>query len=152
MKTKIRLSLFLPTISAVMFLLNACSTTHFLENWSDPDYKGPALSKILVIGIINTEDKRRMFEDQFTKLLSTQDRTGIASYTLIPHLDKSVNKEVILSAVENSGADGVLIVTTHGVIKLLVSVLIIYRIWVVIMVCTDTIICLIPLFTLNVIL
>ena len=115
MKTKIKLTLILPILYAGLFILNACSTTHFVENWSDPKYKGPALSKILVIGIINTEEKRRMFEGQFTKLLTTQNRTGIASYTLIPHLDISVNKKAVLSVVEKSGADGVLIVTTHGV-------------------------------------
>jgi len=107
------ISLYLLTVTSI--LLNACSTTHFVENWNDPDYKGPALSKILVIGVINREDNRRKFEDEFSELLSTETRTGISSYSLIPDLKKSGNKAKILDAVQKTAADGLLIVTTHGV-------------------------------------
>lgn len=115
MTSTINKALFISLLMATSILLNACSTTQFVENWNDPDYRGPALSKILVIGVINREDNRRKFEDEFSKLLTTETRTGVSSYSLIPDLKKSGNKEDILDVVEKAQADGVLIVTTHGV-------------------------------------
>lgn len=115
MISKINTAIFISLMSATSIFLNACGTTHIVENWNDPDYKGPALSKILVIGVINREDNRRKFEDEFSQLLTTDTRTGISSYSLIPDLKKSGNKEIILDAVKKAEADGVLIVTTHGV-------------------------------------
>jgi len=102
-------------ISVISTLMSACSTTHYVENWKAQDYEGPALRKILVIGVINGEDNRRKFEDQFTKLITSNEITGISSYTLIANLEKHGNKENVLAAVEKTNADGVLIVTTHGV-------------------------------------
>ncbi|RDH85927.1 MAG: hypothetical protein DIZ80_00170 [endosymbiont of Galathealinum brachiosum] len=117
MISKINKVIFFGLFTACSILLNACSTTHYIENWNDPDYKGPALSKILVIGVINKEENRRKFEDEFSELLTTQNRTGITSYSLIPDLKNNGNKETVLDVVEKVGADGVLIVTTHGLIQ-----------------------------------
>ena len=100
---------------AISILLSACSTTHYVENWKAPDYRGPALSRILIIGVINREENRRKFEDEFTKLVTSDQLTAIASHTLLSNLEKHGNKESVLAAVEQANADGVLIVTTHGV-------------------------------------
>ena len=115
MKSNIISVLTLPAIVTISILLNACSTTHYVENWKAPDYKGPALANILIIGVINGKDKRRKFEDQFTKLVTSNELTGIASYTLLSNLENHGNKESVLAAVQKAKADGVLIITTHGV-------------------------------------
>lgn len=115
MTSNIYKSIYLSLITALLIFLNACSTTRIVENWSDTEYKGPALSKILVIGVINSENNRRKFEDEFSELLTTEARKGVSSHSLIANLKKSGNKKDILDAVEKAEADGVLIVTTHGV-------------------------------------
>ena len=108
---------FLSIIIAFSFLLSACSSTSLVNRWSDPEYKGPALQKILVIGIIKDDIKRRSFEEEFASLISTPNRSGIASYTLLPDLKSADQKEEILAVVNKVGADGVMIVTLQGVSK-----------------------------------
>lgn len=115
MKLINKLVLFLSLTSTL--LLNACSSTKLIEEWSDPEYKGPALEKILIIGVIKNDAKRQRFEKEFSDLLTTSDRSAIASYTLLPDLKKSGTKEKVLEIIKQTGADGVMIVTTHGLMN-----------------------------------
>jgi hypothetical protein len=108
---------FLPVSIFIAFVLSSCSSTSLVNRWSDPEYKGPALQKILVIGIIKDDIKRRSFEQEFANLITANDRTAVASYTLIPDLESADQKEEVLAAVEKVGADGVLVVTLQGVSK-----------------------------------
>ena len=101
----------------LFFLLAGCSSTSLVNRWNDPEYKGPPLQKILVIGIIKDDIKRRSFEQEFTKLISGQGLTGIASYTLLPDLQSADEKSEVLAVVEKVGADGVMVVTLQGVSK-----------------------------------
>jgi len=109
--------LFVSRLSALLFLLTACRSTLLVERWNDPDYSGPALKKILVIGVIKSDERRRAFENEFALLITEGNRKGIASHKLLPNLEKSDNKAQVLAAVEKAGADGVMIVTTHGLIN-----------------------------------
>ncbi len=99
------------------YLLTACSTTSIVNRWSEPDYKGPVLKNILVIGIIKDDIKRRSFEQEFVSLITTADRSAVASYTVLPDLESADKEEEVLAAVEKTGADGVLVVTLQGVSK-----------------------------------
>ncbi len=98
-------------------LFSACSSTSLVSRWNDPQYKGPVLNKILVIGIIKDDTKRRAFEQEFVRLISTQDRKGIESYTVLPDLEAVDEKAEVLAAIDKTGADGVLFVTLQGVNK-----------------------------------
>ena len=108
---------FIPVIIFIAFVLSSCSSTSLVNRWSDPEYKGPALQKILVIGIIKDDIKRRSFEQEFASLITANGRTAVASYTLMPDLESADQKEEVLAAVEKVGADGVLVVTLQGVSK-----------------------------------
>ncbi len=111
-------NIFLLTVLLLFsYLLTACSTTSIVSRWSDPEYQGPALKKILVIGIIKDDIKRRSFEQEFVSLITTAERSGVASYTVLPGLESADKKEEVLAAVEKTGADGVLFVTLQGVTK-----------------------------------
>lgn len=108
----------LVTLLAIFFLsLTACSSTSLVNRWNDPEFKGPPLKKILVIGIIKDDIKRRSFEQEFTSLISGQGLEGVASYTLLPDLQSADQKEEILAVVDKVGADGVMVVTLQGVSK-----------------------------------
>jgi len=111
-----KISLF--SMLIIFFLsLGACSSTSLVNRWNDPEFKGPPLQKILVIGIIKDDIKRRSFEQEFSKLISGQGLTGIASYTLLPDLQSADEKNEVLAVVEKVGADGVMVVTLQGVSK-----------------------------------
>jgi len=113
-----RTNIFLLSVFIVLsFLLGACSSTKLVQRWNDPEYKGPKLKKILVIGIIKKDVLRRSFEEDFSSLITNSDRTGIASYTLLPSLKDADSKQDVLAAVKKTGADGVLVVTLVKVTK-----------------------------------
>ena len=101
----------------ILAFITGCSTTSLVNRWSDPKYSGPALEKILVIGVIKDDIQRRSFEEEFSKLITSNGRTGIASYTLMPDLKSTDQKEEVLAVVDKVGADGVMIVTLQGVSK-----------------------------------
>lgn len=110
------------SVSAIIvfsILLSACSTTtsSVVKRWNDPDYQGPALKKILVIGIIKDDAKRRSFEQDFSSQITTSNRSAIASYTVLPNLEKTNKKAQVLAAVSKTGADGVLVVTLLRISK-----------------------------------
>jgi len=117
MKLVYKDNLFLSIIIVFSFLLNACSSTSLVNRWSDPEYKGPTLQKILIIGIIKDDIKRRSFEEEFASLVTGNGRTGVASYTLMPDLKSADLKEEVLAVVDKVEADGVMIVTLQGVSK-----------------------------------
>lgn len=105
------------SLALFLVFIAGCSTTSLVTSWSDPKYTGPALQKILVIGVIKDEIKRNSFEEEFSKLISGNGLTGIASYTLMPDLKSTDQKEEVLAVVDKVGADGVMIVTLQGVSK-----------------------------------
>jgi len=114
-------NILLPASAIIVFslLLSACSpnTSSVVKRWNDPNYQGPALKKILVIGIVKDNAKRQSFEKSFSRLISTSNRSGIASYTVMANLESTNKKEQVLAAVRKTGTDGVLIVTLLRVSK-----------------------------------
>ena len=112
-KTK---ALFATLVFISLFLVG-CNSTSLVNRWNDPKFTGPALEKILVIGIIKDDIQRRSFEEEFSKLITSNGRAGIASYTLMPDLQSVDEKEEVLAVVDKVGADGVMIVTLQGVSK-----------------------------------
>jgi len=117
--SKKNILLSLSAIIVFSLLLSACgpTTSSVVKRWSDPDYQGPALKKILVIGIVKDDSKRQSFEQDFSSMITTSNRSGVASYTVLPNLENTNKKEQILAAVRKTGTDGVLMVTLLRVSK-----------------------------------
>jgi hypothetical protein len=115
MKTFIMARLAL--LAVIGLLLSSCSSTSLTNRWSDPEYSGPALNKILVIGIFKDETRRREFEEEFSKLISEGERVGITSYSVMPDLKAADKKEDVMTVVNKVGADGVMMVAFEGVSK-----------------------------------
>ena len=89
-------------------LLSGCASTRMVNSWRDSRYTGPPLVKILVIGVTTQSGIRRTFEDVFAAQLGAHHVEGIQSYTLIPD-DGEVPRERLAQAVQDAGADGVLV-------------------------------------------
>jgi len=88
--------------------LAACASTRLINSWQDTRYQGPPLTKVLVIGVTKQSVVRRTFEDAFARELTKYGVSAVPSYTLITE-DGEVPKDRIAQAVQQAGADGVLI-------------------------------------------
>ena len=95
-------------LSFVALALVACAATQLTNSWTSPDYKGPPLKKVLVVGVSKQPALRRTFEDQFVKELKAVGVDAIPSYTFIPD-DGPAEEARVNQAVKDAGADGVLI-------------------------------------------
>jgi hypothetical protein len=95
-------------LAAAGLLSTACASTHLVNAWREPGYGGPLLTRIMVIGVTKQSAVRRIFEDVFVQQLRAQSVAAIPSYMLIPE-DGEVPKERLAQAVQESGADGLLI-------------------------------------------
>jgi hypothetical protein len=95
-------------LTSIAFLLVACASTNLTNSWTSPDYKGPPLKKLLVMGVSNQPALRRTFEDEFVKDLKAAGVDAVASYSFIPEAGQAEETRV-KQALKDAGADGVLI-------------------------------------------
>jgi len=100
---------------AVMAMLTACTTTKLVTRWNDTEYKGPMLEKVLVVGVMKDDIKRRYYEDEFVKKITSGGRQAVTSYTLMPDLKAVNDKEELVEIVKKAGADSVLVTTLKAV-------------------------------------
>jgi hypothetical protein len=89
-------------------LLASCASTKLINEWRDPNYSAQPFGKILVIGITKQSATRRILEDEFVHQLTARGIQAVQSYQLIAE-DGEVPKERLAQAVQQAGADGVLI-------------------------------------------
>jgi hypothetical protein len=95
-------------LALLALLAGGCSSTVLRDSWRDPQFAGPPLRSVLVIGVARSQSNRRVFEDGFTQALRNQGVTAAASYPLLPE-EGAIGNARIKGAVAQSGADAVLI-------------------------------------------
>lgn len=88
-------------------LLAACASTSIQNEWRAQDDTGPALRKVLVIGVAKREDVRRTFEDGFAMALRSRGVDAVSSHTTVLAADPE-SADKVREAVKATGADGVL--------------------------------------------
>ena len=71
------------------------------------DARAEAYRTVFVVGVANTDELRRMFEDEFVRQLEGQGVRGIASYATMPPGTPTADE--VAGAVRGSGADGVIV-------------------------------------------
>lgn len=91
----------------VAVLTTACSTVTVKAAWKNPSYLAHP-QKIMVIGLSKNPVLRRIFEDEFVRQITVRGADAIASYTVLPDMDKS-DQAAIAEKVKERGADTVLI-------------------------------------------
>lgn len=89
-------------------ILAACSTFDLTNSWRSPDFKGPAMRKVLVIGLSPSDSTRRIFEDGFAQALKGAGVAAISSYGALPEHGK-ISDDRLKAAVAQAKADSVLI-------------------------------------------
>lgn len=93
---------------ALLAALGACATTEVTNTWKDPQGSGATLRKVVIVGVSNQASVRRAFEDTFAQSLTDVGVQGVPSYTLIPK-DGQIAEDALQKAIQDAGADGVLI-------------------------------------------
>ncbi|MBW2658832.1 MAG: hypothetical protein JRC87_04415 [Deltaproteobacteria bacterium] len=100
----------------LLFLtFSGCSSTKLVQSWSETNFEGQPLKRILVIGIMRGDQQRRIYEDTLVTRLKAAGINGVAGYTLISDTEDYNDKAIIKVAVRKSGADSALIATLVSV-------------------------------------
>jgi len=97
-------------LALIALFLAACASTTLTNSWKSPEYKGPELKKLLVVGVSKEATTRRTFEDEFVKQIKAAGVDAVASYTVMPE-DGKAEEGRLKQAIKDAGADGALI--TH---------------------------------------
>jgi hypothetical protein len=95
-------------LPSIALLLAACASTTLSNSWVNPEYKGPPLKKVMVVGVSSQPALRRTFEDEIVKELKAVGVEGVASYNFIPE-DGKAEEARVSAAVKEAGVQGVLI-------------------------------------------
>ena len=94
-------------------LTSACVSTKLVKEWGDPSRNGPGYRKVMVMAIWTEAGVRRTFEDTFADQVKAAGIDAVPSYRFIPQ-DGKVEREVVVKAVEDSGADALILVKCLG--------------------------------------
>jgi hypothetical protein len=94
--------------------LSGCQSTSIQSAWFDPAYTGGPMKKIDVVGVGSNVSDRRVFEDIFAQKLSAAGVEGVPGYTVMPD-NARIAEAPFSSAIERSGAQGLLLVRLLGV-------------------------------------
>jgi hypothetical protein len=89
--------------------LTACASgPAFMGDWKNPNYSGPAFQNILVMGVSDDGERRRIFENEFVSQLNARGADAMPSYRYIGR-DGKVPEDEVWRAVQASGAEAVII-------------------------------------------
>ena len=94
-------------VGLALVLLGSCASTDLTSSQRNPAYTGPALTRLMVIGVTGNAGARRVFEDEFVAKLKAAGVSAVPSYPLLPE-SSSVDAVQLRKAVEGAGVDGVL--------------------------------------------
>jgi hypothetical protein len=95
-------------------LVSGCATTTIRSAWFDTDFTGPPMRKIVVLGGGISATESRVFEDQFVEKLRASGVDAVAGHT-VGLDDERLGNDAFVAAVNNTGAQGLLLVRLLGV-------------------------------------
>jgi len=94
-----------------------CSSTSLVASWQDESFTTRPMEKLLVLGVFKTDVNRRIYEDGLVQALAAEGTMGVAGYTIMPEASDYDEEKEIRRAVEETGADGVIIAQLKGIEK-----------------------------------
>ena len=89
-------------------LLTSCATASIKQTWRNPEAPAITYRKLLVVGVANDDNVRRMFEDIFVETLHENGVAAVPSHTLISDLDKA-DRTQLQELARKASADAVVI-------------------------------------------
>lgn len=100
--------------AALAVLVSGCQSTSIRSAWYDTSFAGPPMTKLVVTGNLVSLASERILEDTFVAQLRAKGIDAVAGHTLRLD-DPTLSQAAFESAVVNSGAQGLLLVTLLGV-------------------------------------
>ena len=99
-------------LCAVAALASACASdgnggAEVVDRWQQATPPQQPYKTVFVLGVAESDDLRRLFEDEFVRQLQGTGVRGIASYGVVPQ--REVTRDEVVQAVRASGADGVVV-------------------------------------------
>lgn len=121
-KISTRYSVFLCVSILLLLAISSCSTTKSLATWTDSEYKGGPLKKIVVIGVFKNLLSRKEFEEKIAKKIN--ENSGVEAISSLKFMLPGVKYEYtkMEKMFSEKGFDGILIVRTKSVENRLVYV------------------------------
>jgi hypothetical protein len=95
-------------IALISLLIAGCSSTKLVNSWSDPNFTGQPIQKVLIVGVNKDEVNRRTYETHFAERLEKEGIAGVPAHQVISDSNK-YTEEKIRSAVKEVGADAAII-------------------------------------------
>ena len=94
----------------VVFSLASCSLseTSIQGLWKDMNYQGGLYTKVAIVGVVESEIVRKLFEDELAGQLRKRGLEAIPSYTIVSTVKKG-DKEALARKFEEMGIDAVLV-------------------------------------------
>lgn len=96
-------------LCAVVFM-NACASTTLTSVWKDESYQGGPLRRILIIGVDQNQEMKRLLENEFSRQLKAREVDAVPSYSVLPE-DTILTREMIDAKIKELRIDTVLITT-----------------------------------------
>ena len=101
-------------LAALVVLATGCQSTSIRSAWFDTSFTGPPMRKVVVAGRVDSTVTSRAFEEAFAERLRAAGVDAVAGHSIRLH-DAGLSEASIAAAVENAGAQGLLLVTLLGV-------------------------------------
>lgn len=102
----------LVVLSVALLAIAACSqtttSTTITQSYRNPGYEQTVFKKLFVIGVGDTQETRKAFEDDLVAAIKAQGGSATTSWAVLPKAEQ-LTEEEIRSAVEAGGFDGLLI-------------------------------------------
>ena len=88
-------------------VLASCSNTNLRETWKQDEHS-KSYKKLMIIGISDSQQTRRIYENHFVSELEKKSVHAIPSYTLI-NSKQIINRETVVAAIKDTDIDAVLV-------------------------------------------
>ncbi len=105
-----------------LFTFSACSTTHFVDSWKNPEITVFNPEKVMVVGITDNLTARTIFEEELTRafknrVINTAESTSILNenFTSSKKSEKEIDK--MIQYISQQGFDAIVITSVKGVEK-----------------------------------
>jgi len=102
-------------VSSVLLSLSACASTRVVDRWRDPNFQGPPLHSVLVVGLQQDQGQRRSWEDAAVAALLSLGVEATPSYQVLS--GPAPKPDQLSSTAARGGVDAVMathLVTTRS--------------------------------------
>lgn len=100
-------------VVALVIGLGGCGNTKITDAWKDASVEPKPLGKIVVVGLIDDNVTKRLFEDTFTRALKDRGNDATAAYTVV-NCGPNTNPDSLVSVLRTAGFQAALTARSLG--------------------------------------